>query len=120
LSWVIYSIGIDLFFLSILLAIETFSTFRTKRSYKLIFYYSYYSLTIYLAHNILYFLFLNQLDLVSIWLFVALSFFSIGFIFRGIYKKFKEKASLKVQLGRLSQAVTRKIEAIINRREVKP
>jgi hypothetical protein len=120
LSWVIYSIGIDLFFLSILLAIEKFSTFKTIRSFKLLFYYSYYSLTIYLTHNLLYFLFLNQLDLVSIWLFAALSFISIGFIFRGIYKKFKEKASLKVQIGRISQIVTRKIEARLNKKDVKP
>ena len=120
LSWVIYSIGIDLVFLSILLAIEKFNIFRTRKSYKLIFYYSYYSLTIYLAHNILYFLFLNQLDLISIWLFAALSFASIGFILRGIYKKFGEKASLKIQLGRLSQIVTRKIEARISKRELKP
>lgn len=120
MSWVIYSIGIDLLFLSILLSIEKFNIFNTKRSYKLIFYYSYYSLTIYLAHNLLYFLFLNQLDLVSIWFFAALSFFSIGFILRGIYKKFKEKASLKIQIGRLSQAVTRKIEARMKKRKIKP
>jgi hypothetical protein len=120
ISWVIYSIGIDLLFLSILLAIEKFNIFKTKRSYRLIFYYSYYSLTIYLAHNLLYFLFLKQLDLVSIWLFATLSFFSIGFILRGIYKKFKEKASLKVQIGRLSQVVTQKIEARIKKRKLKP
>ncbi|MHA2182936.1 MAG: acyltransferase family protein [Promethearchaeota archaeon] len=116
LSWVIYSIGIDLVFFSFLLAIEKFGIFKTKRSYKLLFYYSYYSLTIYLAHNLLFFLFLNQLDLVSIWIFAILSFFSIGFVLRVIYKKFKQKASLKIQIGRLSQAVTLKIETRLNKR----
>ncbi len=120
LSWVVYSIGIDLFLLSILLTIEKFNILRTKRSYKLIFYYSYYSLTIYLAHNLLYFLFLNKLDLISIWVFAATAFFSMGFILREIYKKFERKASLKVQVGRLSLALTRKIEVIINKRDAKP
>ncbi|MBY8983711.1 MAG: DUF1624 domain-containing protein [Candidatus Lokiarchaeota archaeon] len=120
LSWVIYSMGIDLVFLSILLGIEKFNIFRTKKSYKFLFYYSYYSLTIYLAHNLLYFLFLNQLDLVSIWFFTALSFVSIGFILRGIYKKFGDKASLKLQVGRLSERLTRNIEVRINKKKPKP
>lgn len=120
LSWVTYSIGIDLVLLSILLAIEKYNIFSSKKSYKLLFYYSYYSLTIYLAHNLLYFLFLNQLDLVSIWISAVLSFVSIGIILRGIYKKFGDKASLKVQIGRLSQIVTQNIETRINKRELKP
>ena len=120
LSWVIYSIGIDLSLLSIFLSIEIFSSFKTQKSYKLLFYYSYYSLTIYLAHNLLYFLFLNQLNFISIWFFAAAAFLSIGFILRAIYHKFEEKASLKVQIGRLSLVVTRKIEAKINKRDTKP
>ncbi|MHA2036880.1 MAG: heparan-alpha-glucosaminide N-acetyltransferase domain-containing protein [Promethearchaeota archaeon] len=119
MSWVIYSVGIDLSFLSILLMIEKFNIFKTKRSYKLIFYFSYYSLTIYLGHNILYFLFLNQLDLISIWIFAALSFFSIGFILRGIYKKYGQKASLKVQIGIFSQKLTENIEARKEKRKSK-
>ncbi|MFX1456092.1 MAG: acyltransferase family protein [Promethearchaeota archaeon] len=111
LSWVIYSMGIELCLFSILLAIEKYKIIETKRSYKLFFYYSYYSLTIYLAHNLLYFLFLNLLDDMSIWFFAISSFFIIGFILRWIYKNFKEKASLKVQIGRLSQALAQKIEA---------
>jgi len=117
LSWVIYSVGIDLLLLSILILFEKLIRFKTQKSYKLLFYYSYYSLTIYLAHNLLYFLFLNQLDLVSIWFFAAAAFLSIGFILRGIYHKFEEKASLKVQIGRLSLMVTIKIE-VKKKREI--
>lgn len=83
LSWVVYSIGIDLFLLSIFLSIEKFSIFRAKRSYKLIFYYSYYSLTIYLAHNLLYLLFFNKLDLISIWFFAVAAFFFSGIYIKG-------------------------------------
>lgn len=110
LSWVIYSMGIDLCLLSILLVIEKNNILETKRSYKLIFYYSYYSLTIYLAHNLLYFLFLDQLDYITIWFFAIPSFFILGLLLRWIYKNFREKASLKVQIGRLSQTVAHKIE----------
>ena len=120
LSWVVYSIGIDLFLLSIFLSIEKFIIFRTKRSYKFIFYYSYYSFTIYLAHNLLYFLFLNKLNLISIWFFSVAAFFSMGFILRAIYKRLGEKASIKVQIGKLSLAVTRRIEVKINKRDTKP
>ncbi|MFX0029285.1 MAG: acyltransferase family protein [Candidatus Hermodarchaeota archaeon] len=112
LSWIIYSIGIDIAFLSILLLIERTGTMETKKSYKFIFYYSYYSLTIYLSHNILYFLFLNQLDLISIWFFVAGSFISIGLVFRAIYKKWENKASIKAQIGRLSLRISMNIEEI--------
>ena len=113
----IYSIGIDITLLSILISIEKFNIIKTKKSYKFIFYYSYYSLTIYLAHNLLYFLFLHQLNLISIWLFAIASFFSIGFIFRVIYKRWEEKASIKVQIGKLSLDITTRIEKRLNKKK---
>lgn len=116
-SWVIYSMGIDVVLLSIFLLIEIFSKIKIKRSFKLIFYYSYYSLTIYLAHNLLFFLFWRKLDLISIWFSAVIAFTSIGFILKGVYKIFEEKASLKVQIGKLSLAVMRRIELRINRQK---
>ena len=113
LSWIIYSTGIDIIILSILLLIERTSLMTTKKSYKLIFYYSYYSLSIYLAHNVLYFLFLNQLDLVSIWFAAVGAFFSIGLVFRVIYKKWEQKASLKAQISILSLKISMRIEEIL-------
>jgi uncharacterized membrane protein len=113
LSWIIYSIGINIGLLSILLIIENTSLMTTKKSYKLIFYYSYYSLTIYLAHNLLYFLFLNQLDIISIWFSAVGAFLSIGLVFRAIYKKWESKASLKAQVSRLSLKLSMKIEDLL-------
>lgn len=118
LPWIIYSIGIDIILLSILISIEKFNIIKTKKSYKFFFYYSYYSLTIYLAHNLLYFLFLHQLNLISIWLFAVASFFSIGFIFRIIYKRWEEKASIKVQIGKLSLDITTRIEKRLNKKNI--
>jgi hypothetical protein len=89
----------------------------TKKSYKFIFYYSYYSLSIYLAHNVLYFLFLNQLDLISIWFAAGGAFISIGLVFRAIYKKWERKASLKAQISILSNRISMKVEEILKNRK---
>ncbi|MFX1410844.1 MAG: acyltransferase family protein [Promethearchaeota archaeon] len=115
-SWIIYSLGINLLLLVILLLFEVFEIVKTKKSYKLLFYYSYYSLTIYLAHNLLYFLFYNQLNVFNIWIFAAMAFIIIGIIFREIYKVWESKASIKVQVGRISLSLTMKIEEKIQRK----
>ena len=116
ISWIIYSLGIDITLLSILLSIEKYNLIKTNKSYKFIFYYSYYSLTIYLAHNLLYFLFLNQLNLISIWIFATAAFFSMGFILRAIYKRWGGKASIKVQVGKLSLGIATRIENKLNKK----
>ena len=115
-SWVFYSLGIDIVFISLLLSLETFEILKTKKSYKLFFYYSYYSLTIFLAHNILHFLFLEQLDIMNIWLFTLLTFIFMTIILRIIYKKWRGSASLKAQIGKLGSGITRKIEERSNKK----
>ncbi|MFX1311698.1 MAG: heparan-alpha-glucosaminide N-acetyltransferase domain-containing protein [Promethearchaeota archaeon] len=115
-SWIIYSLGIEIVLISILLIFDIFNIVKTKKSYKLLFYYSYYSLTIYLAHNLLYFLFLEQLNAVNIWFFAAGAFISIGLILRVIYKIWGAKASIKVQIGRLSYGIAIRIEQKLQRK----
>ena len=110
LSWVIYSLGINIVVISILLSIEAFEIIKTKKSYKLLFYFSYYSLTIFLAHNILHFLFLNQLDVVNIWFLVVGAFLFIIIILRIVYKFWNGTASIKILIGRLSYGITIKLE----------
>ncbi|UCC20065.1 MAG: hypothetical protein JSV62_01930 [Promethearchaeota archaeon] len=111
IPWLLYTLGIDLLLFSMLLAFEIFGFMERKKSYKFLFYYSFYSLTIYLAHNILYFLFLNQLNLVTVWFFIVGAFIALGLLLRTIYKKWAEKASLKYQLSRLSIGLARRIES---------
>lgn len=115
-SWVFYSLGIDVVFISILLSLEIFEILKTKKSYKLFFYYSYYSLTIFLAHNILHFLFLEQLDITNIWLFTLATFIFTTIILRIVYKKYRELASLKAQIGKLGSGITKKIERRSNKK----
>ena len=117
-SWIIYSLGFDLSLIAILLVFEEMKIFRTKKSYKFLFYYSYYSLTIYLAHNILYLLFLNQLNEFNIWFFILAAFVLIGLILRAVYKKWESLASLKAQIGKLSLILATKIEMRIRFKQI--
>jgi hypothetical protein len=110
LPWLFYTIGIDILLFSILLTFEVFGFMEKEKSYRFLFYYSFYSLTIFLGHNILYFLFLEQLNIFNIWFFIAGAFVTLGLLLRVIYKKWSEKASLKYHLSRLSVSLARKIE----------
>ncbi len=116
LSWAIYSLGIHIVLISLLLSVEVFEIIKTKKSFKLLFYYSYYSLTIYLAQNIFYFLFLNQLNVINIWFFAAGVFILMSLVLRSIYKLWNGNASVKVQIGRLSYSVIMKLEEKSNRK----
>jgi len=109
-SWILYSIGFNLCLFSILLLIEEVRILKPKKSYKFLFYYSYYSFTIYLAHNILYFLFLKKLNIFNIWFFIAAAYISMGLTLKVIHKKWGSLASLKLQIGKLSERITDKIE----------
>ncbi len=109
-SWMIYSLGIELILLSTLAFLEEFEIIKTKKSYKFIFYFSYYSLTIYLAHNLLYFLFLVQLNEINIWFFITCTIILVGLLLRMIYKRWEDNASIKVQIARISLKLARMVE----------
>ncbi len=109
-SWILYSLGIDLVLFTLLLIFEIFLITKVEKSYRFLFYYSYYSFTIYITHNLLYFLFLNRLNAVNIWFFILAAFIIIGLLFRAIYKKWGGIASIKVQISKLSRKLSLKIE----------
>jgi len=110
--WIIFAIGINLILLSAFLGFEDFKLRINKRRLKFLFYYSYYSLTLYLAHNLLYFFFFNQINLFLFWILVILTCFFIGLFLRLIHNKYGPKFSIKVQVGRLSSALAKKLETI--------
>jgi len=110
LSWLFYAIGIDLLVLMILIVLEEYNIFKTKKSYRVFFYFSYYSFTVYLGHNFLYFIFYEKLDMVTIWIAVVLTFLVFSLILRRIYKMWGWKASLKTILGKISSKLAYKIE----------
>jgi hypothetical protein len=110
LSWLFYAIGIDLIVLMFLIILEEYDIFKTKKSYRVFFYFSYYSFTVYLGHNFLYFIFYKKLDLVTIWIAVILTFLVFTLILRQLYKMWSWKASLKSVLGKISSKLAYKIE----------
>ncbi len=109
-SWLVYSLGIHLILISVLLGIEEFEIIKTEKSYKFIFYFSYYSLTVYLAHFLLFLAFFGQLNVLNALISSVITIALIGVLLRAIYKKWKGSASIKVQIGRLSSALARKIK----------
>lgn len=50
----------------------------------------------------LYFLLFERVNALTIWIFMPLTFLVISFLLRVIYKKFKDRASIKAQLGKIS------------------
>jgi len=108
--WIIFALGVNLLLLSSFIGFEDFRLKINKRRFKFLYYFSYYSLTIYLIHNILYFLFLNQLNIVLFWILGIITCFVFGLILRLIYNKFGPIFSIKVQLGRLSSGLAKKLE----------
>jgi len=110
LSWLFYAIGIDLLVLMILIILEEYNLFKTKKRYRVFFYFSYYSFTVYLGHNFLYFIFYKKLDLVTIWIAVVSTFIVFSLFLRQIYKIWGWKASLKTILGKMSSKLAYRIE----------
>ncbi len=109
-SSVIYAFGIVIFLFSILITIEEYEVFKTKKSYRYLYYFSYYSFTIYFAHNLFYFLFIRQLNALIIWLPVLLLIPLLGLLLRTIYKYLGVKVSLKAGISVLSYLIAKKIE----------
>ena len=99
--WMIYSLGVDLVFLSVLISAEEFLFNETKRNYNFLFYYSYYSLTVYLAHNFLYYIFSSQLNACNIWFFILVTIIITSFALRILYKTLGRNASVKQTISRL-------------------
>ena len=100
--WLLYSLGLDLIILLIFLIFEEFEILRAKKSYKFLFYFSYYSLTLFLLQNINFFLFYGLLTRYNIWIFIIATVILYGILLRLIYDKLERKFSLKVQVGLLA------------------
>jgi hypothetical protein len=110
LSWLIYTLGIDIIILMVLLFFEENGLFNTKKNYRLLFYYSYYSFTVYLSHHLLFFICFNCFNAISIWIAIVITFLLFGLILKQIYKLWGWKASIKVIIARLSSYLANRIE----------
>ena len=110
LSWLIYSLGIEITFLVILLFLEENGFLKARKSNNLLFYFSYYSFTVYLAHNLLIFICSNCLNFTSTLLAIIITFIVVGLILRKIYNFWGWKASIKAIISRISSFLAHRIE----------
>ncbi len=108
-SWTCYSIGIQILLLSVLIFSEETLFKSFKKNFKFLFYFSYYSLTIFLAHNVLYFIFLRSLSYLSIFFFIIATVFLLGLLLRTLYIKFGKMASIKTLINYISADLAKKI-----------
>jgi len=107
--WAIFSCGVQLVLFSTGIYIE--EKVKLEKSYRFLFYFSYYSLTIYLAHYILFFIPLHQqLDAINYWFFFVPIFIIMGFILRWLYKNYKGRIALKTLIGVISMILTLMVE----------
>ncbi|MGB5912397.1 MAG: acyltransferase family protein [Promethearchaeia archaeon] len=109
LSSFIYALGINLVALSILITIQEFQLITTRKSYKFLYYYSYYSFTIYLAHNLLFFLFSDLFNVYTIWITIVIVSTLLGVLLNFTHKKIGKNASLKALIGIISSKLAKRI-----------
>jgi multidrug transporter EmrE-like cation transporter len=107
---IISTIGISLILFSVLILLEEYEIFKTKKNYKFIFYFSYYSLTIYIAHNLLYFLFFKRLNALESLFYIVIVVVLIGLFLKLIYPKLGAYLSIKKMLSYFSYKLVMKIE----------
>ncbi|MFX1495314.1 MAG: hypothetical protein ACFFBZ_13605, partial [Promethearchaeota archaeon] len=74
-----------------------------------LYYFSYYSLSIYLLHNVLFFIFQNSLQYVYILMYISITLFLLGILLRIIHIKVGPHFSIKMQIGRLSRALAERL-----------
>ena len=110
-SWIVFTLGVNISTLSIFVFFEEFVKFKRKKNYWFLYYFSYYSLTIYLTHSIIYYLFLNMLNIVSFFFTIIPFLIGIGLIFRMIHKtKLRRDLSIKIHIGKISSILAKKLD----------
>ena len=109
ISAMFYSLGAIIILLAILIYLEEFEKIKLNKRYRFFFYFSFYSFTIYIAHDPLFFLFYRQLNAINIWLATIGMIVLITLILKVLHKKMGLKISLKAQVGMLSLIIVNRI-----------
>lgn len=119
ISSILYALGFIIASLAILIVIEVLELIQFKKSYNLLYYYSYYSFTIFLAHNVMLLFFMKQLSAYhTIWIAVVVFNIIIGWVLKTTHDKLGNRASVKANISILSAFIAMKIEKKVMRKEV--
>ncbi|MHA1669654.1 MAG: heparan-alpha-glucosaminide N-acetyltransferase domain-containing protein [Promethearchaeota archaeon] len=104
-----FTFGLELLLISFLLIIKDFGKIKFKKNYSVIKYYSFYSFTIFFAHQLLYFVFPPIFNALEIWIYIIPIMVLITLLFRYIYKKSGKYASLKFYISKFATFLAEKI-----------
>ncbi len=113
-----FILGIEFLLMAFLIYLKDYDKFKTKKSYRVFYYYSFYSFTIFISHNILFFLFPPRFNALEIWFYIVPIMILWTILFRFIYKKWGKYASLKFLVSKIATNLTNKIElAMYNKKK---
>ncbi|MFX1287191.1 MAG: heparan-alpha-glucosaminide N-acetyltransferase domain-containing protein [Promethearchaeota archaeon] len=105
-SWIAFPLGFNLILFAILTVLENFKVWRFKTNFRFLYYFSYYSLMVFIAHNIFYFLFYKLLDLINIWVFIPVTILLFGILLHFIFNsRWRQYLSIKLQLGKIAKGL---------------
>jgi hypothetical protein len=111
ISSVLYALGIIIALLAILIVIEILELIKTKQNHRFFYFYSYYSFTIFLGHNVLLLIFLQQLNAYfTIWAAVVAFNIILTWALKIMHDKLGIRASVKAGISILSGFIAMKIE----------
>ncbi len=105
--WFFYAMGVILIGFSSLLTLEIYHKIYKKQKKGILFYFSYYSLTLYLGHNVLFFLFPEQLNFVNYLLITSIIVILLGIALKYAYQKVGNKISLKYLINVMSSELAK-------------
>ncbi|MFO7796646.1 MAG: heparan-alpha-glucosaminide N-acetyltransferase domain-containing protein [Promethearchaeati archaeon] len=108
--WVIYSLGLITLTFTSLITFEKFKIINFDSKYNFLFYYSYYSFSIYLSGFLLMLIPVPSLNLFNFWVFYFITMALFTIIVMLIYEKIKALFSVKYLMSRASEFLALKIE----------
>ncbi len=106
-SWIIYALGWNLIIMGILTYLHEFK-FSSEWKHRFLYYFSFYSLTIYLIHNIVALFFWHFFNKYSVWIPLILIIILLWFMLKTIYKKIGPKFSLKYAISKVAVYLSKK------------
>jgi len=95
----LFGIGWALFLIAFFTYFHDFK-FSPQWKHKFFFYFSFYSLTLYLTHNVVAFLFWHRLSIVMSFIISTISTIGFWYISKIMYNKYGEKASIKYLISK--------------------
>ena len=110
-SWWIYVLGVDIVIISLLYSVEMLLFSNYTKRYRFLYYFSYYSLTIFIFHELLGFVFLHLLNIHhTFWIVYAATVGILGVTLKFVHDKWGWKGSIKNIIGKVSSLISVKID----------